>query len=385
VAAATAAAAAAAHDANGPGVAGRAVVANASRNALASPPAAVGATPPGPAAEPAAYGSSAAPVHPPQLKSINVATASQSSTIGTPTPPVDATGQAGADFTAHDTAAATVAGMTAAGSGIRRAARHNHQHHHDSLSPPPLPPAPPTPQHAQLGFHVLVVDDERLNCKLVQRMLAALGCTSVIALDGDEIPAALAANEAAAAAAVAAARATPTGRGFREGEGEAFEATAAGGAGHVVLAMPDHRANTPHALPQDGVSAAVVGGTLEAASGWGTPTAGVLRTVEGDTAAGAGGGTAGAAIRAPPGPTRLFDLILLDIVMKRTNGAAVARQLTRSRRDAGLTTPPIVAMTANAAPADLEQYARAGMVDCLPKPFTIDGLRRVLLRALSET
>lgn len=58
-------------------------------------------------------------------------------------------------------------------------------------------------------------------------------------------------------------------------------------------------------------------------------------------------------------------LVLLDIVMKRSNGITTAREL----REAGYNMP-IIAMTANVQPKDLAQYDAAGFDGVLGKPFS---------------
>ncbi|AQR60669.1 hypothetical protein BZG35_02640 [Brevundimonas sp. LM2] len=67
-----------------------------------------------------------------------------------------------------------------------------------------------------------------------------------------------------------------------------------------------------------------------------------------------------------------FDLILMDIAMPVMDGVEA------SRRIRGLDGPkralPIVAVTANTLPEQLQAYAEAGINDCLPKPISMVGL-----------
>ena len=56
-------------------------------------------------------------------------------------------------------------------------------------------PAASRNRRPQFGFHVLVVDDESLNTRVLNRMLSKLGCTVVVRQDGDEVLDALAAEQ----------------------------------------------------------------------------------------------------------------------------------------------------------------------------------------------
>ena len=81
-----------------------------------------------------------------------------------------------------------------------------------------------------------------------------------------------------------------------------------------------------------------------------------------------GGRGAVAAATAEP-----FDLILMDIQMPEMDGFEATAML----RQAGITAP-IVAMTANVMEEDRLNYAKAGMVACLPKPMDLLRLREVI-------
>ena len=70
-----------------------------------------------------------------------------------------------------------------------------------------------------------------------------------------------------------------------------------------------------------------------------------------------------------------FDLILLDVQMPGMNGADVCRAL----RDAGVRTP-IVAVSANAMPADLARGLACGFTDYLTKPIAPTLLRTTVER-----
>ncbi|WP_229218610.1 response regulator [Rugamonas brunnea] len=71
------------------------------------------------------------------------------------------------------------------------------------------------------------------------------------------------------------------------------------------------------------------------------------------------------------------DLILMDIQMPDMDGYEATRQI---RTRLGELAPPIVAMTANAMPADRAAALDAGMVDHIGKPFDLAQLIAVILR-----
>ncbi|KAF1049830.1 response regulator [Xylophilus sp.] len=72
-----------------------------------------------------------------------------------------------------------------------------------------------------------------------------------------------------------------------------------------------------------------------------------------------------------------YDLVLMDMQMPVMDGIAATRHLRADARHAGL---PIVAMTANAMPADRDRCLAAGMDDHLPKPIDPDRLWAALAR-----
>ncbi len=74
-----------------------------------------------------------------------------------------------------------------------------------------------------------------------------------------------------------------------------------------------------------------------------------------------------------------FDLVLMDMQMPVLDGLAATRRLRAEPQFAQL---PIVAMTANAMPADRERCLEAGMDDHLGKPLDPDQLWRTLARWL---
>jgi two-component system, sensor histidine kinase and response regulator len=72
-----------------------------------------------------------------------------------------------------------------------------------------------------------------------------------------------------------------------------------------------------------------------------------------------------------------FDAVLMDVQMPVMDGHAAASHL---RRELGLATLPIIAMTANAMPSDRAASLASGMNDHIGKPFDLDELVAVLHR-----
>ena len=71
-----------------------------------------------------------------------------------------------------------------------------------------------------------------------------------------------------------------------------------------------------------------------------------------------------------------FDLILMDIKMPRMDGITATRAIRDLTGPAGAA--PIVALTANADPSDVESYLMAGMQDVVEKPIKPERLAAVL-------
>jgi two-component system sensor histidine kinase/response regulator len=82
-------------------------------------------------------------------------------------------------------------------------------------------------------------------------------------------------------------------------------------------------------------------------------------------------GLAAVAAEQPP-----FDVVLMDVQMPVMDGYAATRAI---RQELGLTTLPIIAMTANAMASDRAACLAAGMNDHVGKPFELDHLVAMLL------
>ncbi len=73
------------------------------------------------------------------------------------------------------------------------------------------------------------------------------------------------------------------------------------------------------------------------------------------------------------------DLIISDLRLPRMSGLDLARKLARGRR---VPAPPLIVVTAYGSPETLRELKAAGVVECFPKPFPMDQLRRSVHRAL---
>jgi CheY-like chemotaxis protein len=75
--------------------------------------------------------------------------------------------------------------------------------------------------------------------------------------------------------------------------------------------------------------------------------------------------------------TEPFDVVLMDVQMPVMDGYAATRKI---RQEMGMTTLPVIAMTANAMASDRAACLAAGMNDHIGKPFELDLLVAMLLR-----
>jgi signal transduction histidine kinase/DNA-binding response OmpR family regulator len=77
-----------------------------------------------------------------------------------------------------------------------------------------------------------------------------------------------------------------------------------------------------------------------------------------------------------------FDLVLMDCQMPVLDGYAAAREIRFLEASQRLLRTPIVALTANAMLGDEQKCLAAGMDGFVSKPYTFDGLSKVLTRFL---
>ncbi len=75
-----------------------------------------------------------------------------------------------------------------------------------------------------------------------------------------------------------------------------------------------------------------------------------------------------------------FDLILMDIQMPVMNGEEATRQI---RASGGLNqSTPIIALTANCMPEDVERYLAAGMTASIAKPIKLDDFYQTISKQM---
>ena len=78
-----------------------------------------------------------------------------------------------------------------------------------------------------------------------------------------------------------------------------------------------------------------------------------------------------------------FDIVLMDINMPVLNGRDATIQYRKNEGDT--VRIPIVALTANILPEDVETYYAAGMDDYMSKPFTLDKLSEIFDKWIPDT
>ena len=222
-----------------------------------------------------------------------------------------------------------------------------------------------------LGLHILFADDETVNRRLMAAFLKNSGCTCVCLSDGDEVEVALAATgqvrltpQAQIQPLAAAAAAEPDELSGGDGRAGRSNFNLSGGSG------------------REGTSGEALGHTLTAAT---VDSPLVARSSSSpSSSAVAPNDTAGAAPAALATSTsthslnRPFDVILLDIIMVRSDGAEVCERL---RRVHGLRLP-IIAVTGNAR--DPQYLISKGFSAVIAKPYSAKTVARVISRVLAE-
>lgn len=78
---------------------------------------------------------------------------------------------------------------------------------------------------------------------------------------------------------------------------------------------------------------------------------------------------------------RVPDLVLMDLQIPARNGYDVLKEI---RKDSRLNNLPVVAVTANAMPADRDKVLAAGFTSYIAKPVALARLREEVNRLLSD-
>jgi signal transduction histidine kinase/CheY-like chemotaxis protein len=79
-----------------------------------------------------------------------------------------------------------------------------------------------------------------------------------------------------------------------------------------------------------------------------------------------------------------WDIVLMDIQMPEMDGLAAARAIRRRELETGRPRTPIVAVTANAMPDQIDQYRAVGMDGVVAKPFDVADLFAAMQTALAD-
>ena len=78
-----------------------------------------------------------------------------------------------------------------------------------------------------------------------------------------------------------------------------------------------------------------------------------------------------------------FDVILMDIQMPQMNGVEASRRIRAVERAEQRMPTPILALTANVMPNQIEEYLHAGMNGCVAKPIEVGMLYAALDAAIA--
>lgn len=79
-----------------------------------------------------------------------------------------------------------------------------------------------------------------------------------------------------------------------------------------------------------------------------------------------------------------YDAVVMDIQMPELDGLAAVALMRAEEKERGRAPVPMLALTANAEPADLRRCLEAGFTAALRKPFGREELTEVLARALGD-
>ncbi len=76
-----------------------------------------------------------------------------------------------------------------------------------------------------------------------------------------------------------------------------------------------------------------------------------------------------------------YDLVLMDIQMPEMDGVEATVRIQAASREAEDEPPLVIALTANVLPEDRKLYMERGMLDMVPKPYSLNNLRAAIEKA----
>ena len=82
--------------------------------------------------------------------------------------------------------------------------------------------------------------------------------------------------------------------------------------------------------------------------------------------------------------TKTWDVILMDVQMPQMDGMAACQMIRESELAQGRAPTPIIALTANVMPDQIEMYLARGMTDVVAKPIQIERLLQVITDLLDD-
>ena len=75
-----------------------------------------------------------------------------------------------------------------------------------------------------------------------------------------------------------------------------------------------------------------------------------------------------------------YNIVLMDMQMPHMDGVAATIEILELYKNKDITPPVIIGCSANAMQEDKYKCLNAGMKDFLPKPFTLDDIRSVMIK-----
>ena len=80
-----------------------------------------------------------------------------------------------------------------------------------------------------------------------------------------------------------------------------------------------------------------------------------------------------------------FDLVFMDIAMPHVGGIEATAKIRKHEIENNLSSTPIIALTANSSPADIQLYLSSGFDGHLAKPINISEVKSTIRSILQES